>query len=151
MMDEFSSQVNDALNVIYSSVRKVEEKMLKTSVLNLTTTELDLLMTISKYGDKGCSVSEIAKDNKVTTPTVTVAIKRLEKKGFVEKLRSSEDGRMVNIVMTRMGHKANAAHRYFHERMVRAFLKNADEETRPSLLLALNDLGDFLKKIGDAE
>lgn len=149
-MDEFGTQVDTALTDIYVSVRRVEDKMLKTSVLNLTTSELDFLDTIGKYGDKGCSISEIAKDNRVTMPTVTVAIKKIENKGFVQKVRSQEDGRKVNIVLTRMGHKAYAAHMYFHERMVRSLMRDVDAETRPVILQALQNLSDFLRKIGDA-
>lgn len=151
MLDDFGKQINDTFMLIYDSVHKVEEAMLKSSTLDLSISELDIVETIGTFGDKGCSISDIAHKNEVTLPTVTVAIKRLEKKGYVEKARSSEDGRMVNIVLTRIGKKADAAHRYFHERMVRALLKDASEEVRPVILQSLQNLGAFLKQMGEAQ
>ena len=151
MLDEYSKQINEAFMGIYDSVQRVEERMLKSSNFDLSICELDILQCIGKYAERGCSVSELAKDYNVTLPTITVAIKRLESRNYVEKVRSQSDGRMVNIVLTRLGKKADAAHVYFHERMVRSFLKDVDEETRPVLLDALNNLGTFLKKMGEIQ
>lgn len=151
MLDDFGTQINNTFMLIYESVHKVEEAMLKTSALDLSISELDIIETIGRFGEKGCSISEIAHTNEVTLPTVTVAIKRLENKGYVEKARSPEDGRMVNILLTRIGKKADAAHRYFHERMVRALLKDVQEEAKPVILQALQNLGLFLKQMGEAQ
>ncbi|MDR3086114.1 MAG: MarR family transcriptional regulator [Christensenellaceae bacterium] len=150
MLDELGLQLSKSLGEIYGSIRRVEDKMLRSSVLNITLSELDFLDVIGGYGEKGCSIGEIAKGGKVTMPTVTVAIKKLESKGFVEKIRSDEDGRRVRVILTRMGRKTYAAHRYFHERMVRALLQEVSEDLRPTVLSALQNLSVFLRKIGDA-
>ncbi len=151
MLDDYGAQVNDAFMDIYNSVRRVEEKMLHHSVLDLSISELDMLESVGKFGDDGCSISEIARDYDATLPTVTVAVKRLEAKGFVEKVRSSKDGRMVRVGLTRIGKKADAAHRYFHERMVRAFLKDIKPAEQAALLLALKNLGYFLQRMGEIQ
>jgi DNA-binding MarR family transcriptional regulator len=145
MLSKIESDINDAFMQIYNSIHRVEERMLKHSTLDLSISELDMLETVGAYGEKGCTISDIARDNNVTLPTVTVAIKRLEAKGYVEKNRCKQDGRVVYVILTRLGKKADAAHRYFHERMVRSFIKDVDQEERELLLRALNNLGAFLK------
>ncbi|MGI6664201.1 MAG: MarR family winged helix-turn-helix transcriptional regulator [Christensenellaceae bacterium] len=150
MLDVYGNEINEAFQLIYDSVHKVEERMLKTSSnLDLSISELDILGAIGKYKEEGCSISQIAKEVGVTLPTITVAIQRLEARGYVEKKKSMEDGRRVNIVLTKLGKKADAAHRYFHERMVRAFLKEVGEDVKPVLLTALQNLATFLRQMGD--
>ena len=151
MLSKIEHDINKAFMQIYNSIQMVEEHMLKHSSLDLSISELDLLETVGEYSAKGCTISDIARDNNVTLPTVTVAIKRLEAKGYVTKSRSKQDGRMVYVVQTRLGKKANAAHKYFHERMVRSFIKETTDEERDMLLSALNNLGGFLKQAGGAK
>ena len=151
MPDKFHTQVNETLMEIYNSIGKVEDRMLQSSVLDLSICELDMVSVIAKRGNDGASISQIAKDLGVTLPTVTVAVQRLEAKDFVEKARCSQDARKVNVVLTRMGKKADAAHRYFHERMVRSLLAGVDDEQKQLLLSALRNLGAFLRGIGEAE
>jgi DNA-binding MarR family transcriptional regulator len=121
--------------------------MIKSTKLDLSISELNILETIRKTNSKGCSVSEIARAQNVTLPTITVAIKRLEAKGYVEKVRSQEDGRMVSIRLSRQGEKADAAHRYFHEQMIRAFLKDVGQKDRVVVLSALKNLSAFLNQV----
>ena len=149
MFDAYSKQVNDTFNEIYDSIQRVEEQMLSNSKLDLSICELDILESVGKFGEAGCSISEIARDYRATLPTITVAIKRLESKGYVEKVRSSTDGRKVNVVLNRNGKKADAVHRYFHERMVRSFLREVSQEQRPMLLRALQNLAGFLQQMGE--
>ena len=149
-MNAYENSINNVFNNIYDSLNLVEQNMLKNSKLDLSICEIHFLHTIGKY-ENGCSISDIARDNKVTLPTVTVAIQKLVNKNFVEKVRSTQDLRMVNVVLTRMGKKATAAHRFFHERMVRAFLKDVEEDVRPKLLQALSGLSDFLEQMGEAQ
>ncbi|MGI5898422.1 MAG: MarR family winged helix-turn-helix transcriptional regulator [Christensenellales bacterium] len=145
MLSKIESDINAAFMQIYNSVHRVEERMLKHSTLDLSISELDMLETVGAYGEKGCTISDIARDNSVTLPTVTVAVKRLEAKGYVEKNRCKQDGRVVFVALTRLGKKADAAHKYFHERMVRSFIKDVSQEEREMLLRALKNLESFLK------
>ncbi len=77
---------------------------------------------------------------------MTIAVKKLEKKGYVVKRRSDTDGRVVYVKLTRMGEKVNSMHRYFHEHMIRAFIKGVDEEQKPVLLSALRNMASFINR-----
>lgn len=148
MLDEYGRELNILMIEIYNSVHDVEQKMLTNTKLELSISEMDVLGIIGRCGEEGCTISDVARSLKVTLPTVTVSVKRLEKKGFVTKLRSAEDARCVRIVLTRQGKKADAVHRYFHEQAVRACLKDIPEESRRDFLKAMKNLNEFLKSNG---
>lgn len=59
----------------------------------------------------------IAQALDITLPTVTVAVKRLEKKGYVVKRRDEYDGGVQRVELTPRGRKMDAAHKYFHQIM----------------------------------
>ena len=50
------------------------------------------------------------------------------------------------VELTRKGEKVNSMHRYFHEHMIRAFIKGVDEEQKPVLLSALTNMANFIKR-----
>ncbi len=144
MLDAYSQSLNDVIVSIYDSVVRVETQMLDKSGQDLSISEMHIIEAVWKSADGACSISDIAQARQVTLPSMTVAIKRLEKKGFVEKIRSAKDARVVMVTLTRKGERVNSMHRYFHERMVRSFLKNIDTEERSTLLKTLKNMDDFL-------
>ena len=62
-------------------------------------------------------MGELAKSIGVTLATVTVACDKLEAKGLIRRVRSAEDRRVVNIVLTAKGRAAYEYHKAFHERL----------------------------------
>lgn len=142
-----SSILNSLLVETYNSVNKVEEKTLKkTGENNLSITEFHILESIGKNGDQGRTIGDIAQNFSVTMPTVTVAITKLEKKGYVLKSKSINDGRLVYITLTKQGKRMNTAHRYFHEIMVRELCDNLSDEEINILIKSLEKLKLFFEK-----
>ncbi|MDL2218392.1 MarR family transcriptional regulator [Christensenellaceae bacterium OttesenSCG-928-M15] len=146
MRDSFATRLNELLVEIYSAISHVEELTIKNAAFDISNRELHTLEAVGRYKDAGCTISAIAQDLDVTLPTVTVCIKKLEKKEYVQKVRSEEDGRKVRIVLTKKGRRIDAVHRYFHEQMVRSFLKEVPEAERPVLQNALENLNIFLQQ-----
>ena len=97
-----------------------------------------------RKNQEGCSISQIAQDQEIALPSATVAIQKLEKKQFVQKVRSAKDARVVRVTLTRIGRRADAAHRYFHEQLVRSLLREVSDEQIPVLLGALKNLNQFV-------
>ena len=79
-------------------------------------------------------------------PSVTVAINKLMKKGYVEKVRGEEDGRIVYVSLTRQGRRIDSAHRYFHESMVRSIIRDMTESEMQALYKGVMKLDTFLKE-----
>ena len=142
--DAYAARLNELIIEIFQAVMTVEEQTLKNASLDISISELHTLEVVGKHGEEGSTISAIAQELDVTLPTVTVCVKRLEKKEYVEKVRDPKDGRVVRIVLTRKGRKVDASHRYFHEQMIRAFIKEVDESERPVLMNSLENLKLFL-------
>ena len=66
-------------------------------------------------------MSEVARSIGVTLATLTVACDKLVAKGLVRRVRSQEDRRVVNIMLTDKGRAAYEYHKDFHERMIASF------------------------------
>ena len=59
------------------------------------------------------------------------------------KTKSTQDKRSVIVTLTRMGKKVNAAHRYFHEQMVRNIEKLLSPAEREGMLRGMQTLNCF--------
>jgi DNA-binding MarR family transcriptional regulator len=145
-MDEFSVELNRLLVSTYRNIGKMEEGMLHSvSGMDLSIGEMHLLEAVAEGREKGMLVCELAQRMELTPPTVTVAINKLAYKGYVLKTRSTLDKRSVIVTLTRMGRKINAAHRYFHEQMVRSIVKLLSQEEREGMLRGMRSLDSFFQ------
>ena len=85
-MDAFAIALNEVLVDTYHNVLRVEEEALKKSGrIHLSIKEMHLIEAVGKGGEQGRTVSEIADAMNITRPTATVAINKLEKRGYLEK------------------------------------------------------------------
>lgn len=146
-MDAFSQELNDLLTDAFWSVLKIEEQAANT-VANgdLSISEMHMLEAVSKDEEYGRTISELAADQQITLSSVTIAINKLVKKGYVEKVRHEQDGRQVFVKLTKMGRKVNAGHLYFHENMVRNVSEGMSEEEKEVLVKAMKNLNKFFKR-----
>ena len=145
-MDPYLASLNEMFTTTYRSVLKVEEVMLRyLSNNSLTISEMHMLGSIGKLGGDG-TITDIAQDLEITPPSVTMAVKRLEKKGYITKDRSSVDGRRVRVCLTEAGRRAETAHRYFHRQMVRAVARGLEPSQREALLNALTRINEFMRQ-----
>lgn len=146
-MEQFADTLNELLIDTYRNVNKVEESMLRsTSGLDLTIGELHMIETVAQDRARGRTISEIAQRQELSLPSVTVAVNKLVKKGYVEKVRSETDGRRVFVRVTKKGQKADAVHRYFHRQMVRNVLKEIDPADHGALMRCLTSLNAFFHR-----
>ncbi|MBC8539003.1 MarR family transcriptional regulator [Christensenellaceae bacterium NSJ-63] len=145
-MDNFSAQLNDLLVGAYHSIGKLEELSLKSvKSVDLSISELHLLEAIGKGNAEGYTIGQLAQDMGITLPSVTVAIKKLEKKGYAQKIRSDSDARRVHVILTRRGRKMEAMHRYFHRQLVCALLSSMEEGEKQQLFRAMQKLNAFIQ------
>lgn len=146
-MKPLEEQLNDLIVDAYRSILRVEETILKRSdSIDLSINEMHMLEAVGKGKNKPKTIYEIAEDLGITLPSVTVAINKLVKKGYVEKLRGEEDGRIVYVTLTKQGKKIDSVHRYFHESMVRSIISGMSEQEQQVLYQGILKLDLFLKK-----
>lgn len=143
-MDPFSHELNELLVGVYREITRIEEMVLRSLSNNtLTVSELHMLDAV---GRDGCTVTEIAQSMAISMPSATIAIKKLEKKGYVSKERDSDDARRVRIRLTALGRKSEAAHRWFHRQMVHNIEKAFVPDERELLLRVIRQLNDFFQQ-----
>jgi DNA-binding MarR family transcriptional regulator len=146
-MDPFSTQLNEMLVNTYRSVLAIEQAMLSSfSGDSLSISEMHTIEAVGDAGPDGRTITDIAMALNISPPSVTMMVKRLEKKGFVFKARGEKDGRCIFVRLTELGRRADISHRYFHRQMVRAVGRSIPEEEKDALLHGLTALNLFFHK-----
>jgi DNA-binding MarR family transcriptional regulator len=147
MKDNFGTELNELLVDTFNSIRKIEESSLRARHDNkLSISEYHLLESVGKGSQDGRTVSEIALDLGITTASVTVSVNKLVKKGFVEKTRCTDDGRVVFVRLTREGRRINAGHRLFHQHLIRSLSKEFDDEELKILVRCIEKINSYFKR-----
>ena len=107
-------------NSIFSMIREISHKidiLLQDTATEtgITTLQLKMLITLYASGDAQ-SIGNLGKAIGVTGGNISNICKKLEKQGFVERLRSEEDERVVNVTLTEKGRKsAEKVGQYFDQ------------------------------------
>ena len=101
------------------------------------------LMETGAQQRQACTISCLSASQGISLPSVTAAVNKLCRKGFVEKQRSPSDGRVVHVVLTHEGARIVTAHRYFHRHMVRAVTKSLTRQEREAMLSGVRKLNQF--------
>lgn len=145
-LDSFDRQLNTVFSKSFSLLQKIERNMLlKSKKLNLSIAELNLLEVINKKPLEGRLIGEIAAELYITPSSVTIAINKLEKKGFVTRTRGEDDGRRVYVHLTESGRHADRIHKRFHKSMARSLATGLSDEEISTLLKCMNKMNDFLE------
>ncbi|MDD3173507.1 MAG: MarR family transcriptional regulator [Herbinix sp.] len=145
-MNEKLVQINKMLVEVYDDVNHIEEYSIKSGAFSdLSITEIHTVEAVGLYGSK--TMSEVAAELEITTGTLTTAVDKLIKKGYLERSRSNTDRRIVNVNLTKRGKLAYRIHEKFHLDMVKAIMLDFTAEEEEILLTSLSKLNMHLKVI----
>ena len=145
-METFENRFNELLINTFRDILRVEELILQKNEPNLSLGEVHLIEAVRNGEGRSRTVSEIAPYLRIAVPSVTIAVNKLVKKGYLIKEKSNEDGRSVRITLTRDGEKIYRLHCYLHQKLVRAAAEDMSEEEKNALLIGVKNLDDFFKK-----
>ncbi len=119
--------LNRLLVQLFNDILHIEEKAMKnTEFTDLSITEIHTIEAIGTEGNR--TMGEIAHDLRITVGTLTTAINRLIKKGYVERKRIEEDRRVVLVSLTESGKSVFLTHSVFHKEMIDEILENFQGE-----------------------
>ena len=136
--------VNDILVNLFNEIMDIEERALITSEYkDISVKDMHVIEAVGIGNPR--NMSAVAKSLSVTVGTLTIAMNNLVKKGYVNRVRSEEDRRVVLVSLSEKGEHAYHHHRIFHERMVMSVLKDLNKEETESLTAALMKLQDFFR------
>ena len=142
-MDAYGT-INEVLVKLFNDVMTIEEKAIITGEFtDISNNDMHIIEAIDI--DEPKNMSTIAKLLSVTVGTLTIAINSLVKKGYVDRVRSEKDRRVVYISLTDKGLKAYEHHREFHNKMVEAVLSDLEAAELPVLMKSLGNLVEFFK------
>ncbi|MDF2906940.1 MAG: hypothetical protein K0R34_2261 [Herbinix sp.] len=145
-MNEKLIEINKTLVEVYDDVNNIEEYSIKQgSFSDLSITEIHTVEAVGLYGSK--TMSEVSMELGITMGTLTTAVDKLIKKGYLERNRSNTDRRIVNIKLTNRGKLAYRIHEKFHLDMVKAIMLDFTPQEEEVLLTALSKLNKHLKDI----
>lgn len=139
---EIRQRLNDILVKLFRNINNIEEQAIQTEEYkDVTTNDMHVIEAIGIDNPK--SMTAVAKALGVTTGTLTISVNSLVKKGFVERVRSEEDRRVVLVSLSKKGKEAFLHHQKFHEEMIEAVVAQLDEAEENVLEKALKSLNDF--------
>ena len=134
--------VNEILVRLFANVLDIEEKCLKTGEFSdLSINEMHVIDNIGINREK--TMSDTARDLRITSGTLTTAVDNLIKKGYVVRERSVEDRRVVKIRLTEKGTAAYFAHENFHKDLVLSALQKLNKEEEELLIKVLSNIDVF--------
>lgn len=140
-----SNTINRLLVGVFDTIMDLEEKVLISGEFkDISKNDMHIIDAIGSNETK--NMSALAKKLKVTVGTLTIAINNLVKKGYVNRLRSKEDKRVVLISLSDKGKRAYAKHEKFHQDMVEQIISGLDEQQTEDLIEMLNQIQFFIDK-----
>ena len=136
-MNDREQLMADSLVSIFEKVLVAEEKSVQKEYFSkLSLAELHTLDAIGPYESR--TMTETAQILGITVGTLTVAVDRLVKKGFVERKRDAVD--------KRVGKLAARMHGKFHKVLAKHILEPYDENEQDMLLGMVKEVDDCLSE-----
>ena len=138
--------LNELLVKLFNNVMDTEERAVITKDFeDITNNDMHIIEAIGIEEPR--RMSDIAKRLDVTMGTLTTNMNSLEDKGYIVRERSKTDKRVVLVVLTPKGKKAFYHHRDFHKNMIKAIIKELNEEEMKVMIKCLLNLGEFFKQL----
>lgn len=138
--------LNNILVMLFNEILDMEHKALITgSFREISINDMHIIDAIGIQEPK--NMSTVAKAMAVTVGTLTTAINNLVKKGYVSRVRSAEDKRVVLLSLTEKGVAAYEKHRAFHRQMIQTVMEGFEGEELDILVRGLEKLRGYFKAL----
>ncbi len=116
---------------IFLIASKTENNALKSlsTGSDLSTSEMHTLVAIGRGTPK--TMTELAQELMINVSTLSIAVNKLKKKGYVRRIRNESDRRIVRAALTARGKQALSEHERFYFNIIRSITDGmTDEEKR---------------------
>lgn len=143
-MNDTRRTLNELLVNLFNNILAIEENNLRKANVEISMTEVHILEAIVK--SESNMMSAVAKYLMVTQGTLTVSVSKLEKKGYVERIKDDEDRRVVRLLITDKAKEVLEVHDEFHAQMINKVVNELDIEEEQELLRSLQRVSAFFKE-----
>ena len=139
-------RINEYLTSIFNNVLVIEEVSLRGSRFkDISIKEMHTIDVIGKVPD--VTPSQVSRELMVTLGTVTTSLNNLERKGYIERIRSEQDRRVVYLHLTKKGRLVHRLHKRFHKTMVEKIIDGMSKEEIDVMSKGLTNLYQFLEDL----
>lgn len=136
-MEERERAINHVLVHLFNDVLRLEEDSLREAGVNeLSMREIHILEAVCGAGEEN-TMSALARQLRITTGSLTVAVNTLERKGYVIRRRSALDKRRIHVVPTAKACQVEEIHQAYHQRMTRAVMDAVPHEQLDAVVQGL--------------
>lgn len=143
-MDAYESFHEILLNLFHEIMEMEQRAMITEEFKDISNNDMHIIEVIGNGEPK--NMSTVARGLKVTVGTLTIAINNLVKKGYVDRVRSMNDRRVVLISLSNKGLMAYAHHQSFRKNMIEATLNGLSAEESKILVKALVNLRNYFEQ-----
>lgn len=132
-------QLDNLLGKIYGQTMSAEQTYVADSEFkDISVNDMHIIAVVGMKTSG--SMSSIAKKMGVTVGTLTIAMNSLVKKGYVNRVRSSKDRRVVLVSLSEKGEKAFIYQQGFHDKLRVFFQTELSSEQCGVLVEALSKI-----------
>lgn len=117
---------------LFQRIQQLELGQLPNQGLEITLSQMQVIRFVGE--NPGCHLQDVADGMGLSSPTVSVSIRRLEEMNLIERKPDPEDGRAACLSLTK---KSQKAFRHVRQQMferVQRFLSHLTEEEQSDLL-----------------
>ena len=149
-MNQNESMIDRVLVHLFNDLLRIEEKTLQKQVGDLSMREVHIIEAVCAAQAEDNTMTVLAAMLRVTVGSLTVAIKTLERKGYVIRMRSDTDKRRVHVFPLPPALEVEKHHREFHRRMVDAVTTAVPANELDVLIKSLHAIYDYFYDQEDA-
>ena len=143
-IEEFGDQLRNWRNFFTEFFNKVIKDSGNISGFNFSMSQFKTMGAFRE--DTVYSMGELSKNASVTMPTMTEMIDNFERAGVAERIRDSQDRRVVKVRLTAKGKKLRNKFMGKRRNELKNILSNLSKEDRGELMNALAKAYSVLKK-----
>lgn len=138
--------LNELLVGLFKDLMEIEARCLITEEFSdISINDMHIIEAIGV--DEAKRSGTVAKLMSVTMGTLTKAIDGLTRKGYVNRVRSDEDKRVVKLSLTDKGRSAYYHHEQFHVHMIEHIKDGVTDSELKVLVNSLAKLSDYFKVV----
>ena len=142
-MNQNECMIDKVLVHLFNDLLRIEEKTLQKHVGPLSMREVHIIEAVCAAQAEDNTMTVLAATLRVTVGSLTVAIKTLERKGYVQRQRSDTDRRRAHVIPLPPAIEVEQHHRAFHSRMVNAVTSAVPSSQLDVLISSLHAISDY--------
>ena len=145
MMDDFSQKFNRIIAEAYHNVLPMEETKRKYSKVSFSFRDRNAIAYLLR-DEHGRTVSALAEYLKISRPSASLLVKKLEKHGLVRRFSEPGNERNTMVAVTRKGRMFSAYQRQYRELLAKRVCEGFTESEREVLYRGFCQLNEFFEE-----